>query len=276
MRVLIILAVFFSFQAFANEKFITRIHSVTWSEREDEEHLVKFQNARIGFFYHSNKFQRIFPGELVEVEITKDHKLVSVQTLPDENQISINTPFVTEINYVPTEISGYVEAQKIMDRFRKGFLTTSEAHNRAHVWAFEEFKRSNLLSMKAFLFFSENYIRKFNHKWWFHVAPFVTYIKQDKKIEKILDPTYADRPLSINAWANRLMTKKSLCKVIKKYSQALLPTSTDDCYVLHENMYFWQPKDLEILEYDGISRVNFFNWEIDHSLEEAFGITGTH
>ena len=99
----------------------------------------------------------IFPGELVEVEITKDHKLVSVQTLLDEDQISVNTPFITEIDYVPTEISGYDEAQNIMNRFRKGFLPNSEAHDRAHVWAFEEYKNSNLLSMKAFLFFSEKY-----------------------------------------------------------------------------------------------------------------------
>ena len=52
--------------------------------------------------------------------------------------------------------------------------------------------------------------------------------------------------------------------------------TADDCYVIRENMYFWQPKDLEILESDGIARVNFFDWEVDHSLQEAFGIVGTH
>jgi hypothetical protein len=72
------------------------------------------------------------------------------------------------------------------------------------------------------------------------------------------------------------MTKKSLCKEIDKYSQYLSSTAADDCYVIRENMYFWQPKDLEILESDGIARVNFFDWEVDHSLQEAFGIVGTH
>lgn len=276
MRVLILFAVLFSLQAFANETFISRIYSVTWSNRTSEANLVKFQNARIGFFYHTNKFQGIFPGDLVEVEITDDHKLVSVRTLPEDDQISINTPFVTEIDYVPTEIAGYAEAQNIMNRFRKGFLPNSEAHNRAHVWVFDEYKKSNLLSMKAFVFFSEKYIRKYNHKWWFHVAPLVTYKKSGKNLEKILDPTYADHPLSISKWVNRLTVGHASCQVIEKYSQYITPVTNDDCYVIKENMYFWQPKDLEILERNGIARVNFFEWEIDHSLQEAFGITETH
>jgi len=271
MRVLALLTIFFSLQAFAYEKFVTRIHAVNWSETPREAHLVKFQNARIGFFFHTNKIARFDPGDLVEVEITSENQLISMTSVYDEGEVSVNPPFITDIEYVPTELAGFGEAIDVMDRFRNDSKNNSECYNRAHIWAYEEFQRTKLNSMKAFLFFSDSYIRKYNFKWWFHVAPLVSYKTFGKKIDKILDLQKANWPLSMKQWTNRFMLNNAQCRMIDSYSQYSRPDFKQDCYVIVANMYFWQPKDLEIFESEGVPKVHFFDWEIAHSYQEAFG-----
>lgn len=275
MRVLAFFTVFLSLQAMAYEKFVTRIHAFTWSESPSEAHLIKFQNARVGFFYHTNKTAKVDPGDLVEVEITSENQLISMTPVDDEGEISVNTPFITDIEYVPSELGGFGEATDVMDRFRNDSKTGSECYDRAHIWTYEEFQRSKLYSMKAFLFFSDSYIRKYNYKWWFHVAPLVSYKTLGKKIDKVLDPKYANWPLSMKQWTNRFMQNNARCQQVERYSQYSRPVSVQDCYVIVANMYFWQPKDLEVFDLEGIPKVHFFDWEVNHAYQEAFGIVKT-
>lgn len=272
MKFLIIIVFIFSLDTWANEKFVTRIHSVSWAGLAEEGHLIKFQNARICFFFHTNKLEGISPGELVEVEINKNNELVLIQKLNDMNQVSINTPFVIDIDYVPSLIPSLNDAQIMMERYRKEFTITSEGQDRAHVWVFEDYKRFNIFSMKAFLFLSDDYIRKHRYKWWFHVAPLVKVNIHNKKTEKILDPYHSDKPLSVKNWSHYLMLKNSPCREIDKYSQYSSQTTSGDCYVMKEKMYYRGPTDLMKLEIEGITRVNFFKEEIKKSLEMAFGI----
>jgi hypothetical protein len=272
MRLLTFFIFILSFEALAHEKFITRIHSVSWAGLAEEAHLIKFQNARICFFFHTNKLEGIAPGELVEVEVTKKHELVFIQKLRDENQLSINSPFIVDIDYIPSIIASLDDAQKMIKQFRKDFLTKSGSHDRAHVWAFEEYKRSHTFSMKAFLLVSDDYIRKHRYKWWFHVAPLVSININNKRTEKILDPFHSSKPLSVAKWSNFLLPKNSPCREINTFSHYSLQTSRRDCYVMKENMYFRGPEDLIKLEFVGITRVNFFKEEIKNSLKMAFGI----
>ncbi|MBA2405638.1 MAG: hypothetical protein H0V66_12750, partial [Bdellovibrionales bacterium] len=122
----------------------------------------------------------------------------------------------------------------------------------------------------------EKFIRENNFKWWFHVAPLVNYKQGQQTKKAILDAALSTRPLSLQKWTNKLMQNKAVCQPIERYSQYALSAASEDCQVYLAPMYYWQPKDLENLEYDGVEKVNFFEWEINRSLEQAFGIIGTH
>lgn len=268
-----ILGLLFSTQILAaNEKFITRIHSISWGTKT-EAHLLKFHNARVAFIYDLNKSLPLKSGELVEVEVSPEHRLISLVKVEDnEIPVSVNDPFITDIDYQPTLLSGYQEALSIFKDLRSGILPGSLCYERAHVWAFEEYQRRGLHSMKAFVFFSDNYIRKYTFKWWFHVAPFVTYYKSGVKRERILDRAFATHPVSLKQWTDKFMLNKKSCKVIDKYSSYAGNKTADDCFVMKTNMYYWKPQDLEASEMTGVEKVNFFEWEVAASFQNAFGI----
>ena len=127
----------------------------------------------------------------------------------------------------------------------------------------------SLKSLKAFLFFSDAFIRRSQHKFWFHVSPLFHVLNKQQIVEEvILDKTLSQVPLSVNEWVSKLMNQKIHCPLIKTYREAKVAR---DCALVKTSMYYWQPKDLESLEQERLFRVNFFEFELQTAFGASFG-----
>ena len=76
-------------------------------------------------------------------------------------------------HYTVHQYRKYEQAQALMNDFRRDTLNSSQCYNRAHVWTYEAFKKYNIYMGKMWIFYTDKYIREFNNKWWFHVAPYI-------------------------------------------------------------------------------------------------------
>lgn len=261
MKVFSLLMILFAFNSYAVESFVTRIYSV-------ETDLVKFENARVGIAPKALKLESL-PGELVKVTIADGNQLISLEKLEDLEVINtINSPFIDE-DYRPTILKNFSAAKKMLDNMRDDFVDQTQSYNLAHVWTFEEYKNNQHLSEKAFLFFSDSFIRRTHQKWWFHVSPLMRYKQHQHKVaEVILDKTLRTSPISLGSWSAQLMGEKIHCPVIDRFSQV---KAARDCSILKSNMYYWQPRDLELLEQQQLFRVNFFDFELENAFSASFG-----
>lgn len=261
MKVFSLMMILFAFNSYAVESFVTRIYSV-------ESDLVKFENARVAFAPASLKVGSA-PGELVKVTVAEGNQLVSIEELEDLEVLNtINSPFTDE-DYHPTVLKKFSSAQKMLNGMRGDYVDGTQSWNLSHIWVSEAFKKNQHRSEKAFLFFSESFIRRTNHKWWFHVSPLVKFKNHHRKIEEVvLDKTLRSTPLSLGAWSAQLMGEKIHCPVVTKFSQT---KTARDCSILKSNMFYWRPIDLELLEQERLFRVNFFDFELENAFSASFG-----
>lgn len=262
MKVLGLMTVLFALNAYAHESFVTRIHSV-------DADLVKFQNARVGLSIRPKLIQDKAPGDLVKVTVNEHNQLINLEKLEDlEVPNTINSPFV-DSDFIPSVLPNLAAAQKTLNKMREDFLGDSQSFNLSHIWAYEAYKNDHLYSQKAFMFFSDSFIRRTHHKYWFHVSPLFRYSNQASKVEDvILDKTLSSTPLTVGGWVSQLMKQKIHCPLKKTYLQA---QSARDCAVVKTNMFYWQPKDLEALEQERLFRVNFFDFELETAFGASFG-----
>ena len=74
-----------------------------------------------------------------------------------------------EVFYL-SEYANDSQLSPIFSRQNTRLIQSSQCYDKAHYWSYE-WSRQNLSLGKMFLFFTESYIRRYNYKWWFHVAP---------------------------------------------------------------------------------------------------------
>lgn len=262
MKILGLIIIFFAFNTYAAESFVTRIYSV-------EGDLIKFQNARVGLDYHQKFADAILPGDLVKVTVTEESRVIEIEKLEDlEIPYTINSPFI-DSDYHPTVLTSFSEAQRILNQMRGDFLGVSQSFNLSHIWAHETYKKEKINSQKAFLFFSDAFIRRTQNKYWFHVSPLFHYHTREMKVDEvILDKNLSQAPLTVGGWVSQLMKQKIHCPSKKTFHEA---KEARDCALVKTSMYYWQPRDLEALEQDRLFRVNFFDFELQTAFGASFG-----
>jgi hypothetical protein len=129
--------------------------------------------------------------------------------------------------------------------------------NRAHVWAYEFEKKSQVTSPKIFLFFTPKNSRTGGWwtgvNWWYHVSPMVN---EGGKFY-VMDAGFPDRvktPLLMKDWLAEFTGKDSKCKEIKQgeddliehiWDQSAFPETTRygkyDCYYKITPAGYWIP-----------------------------------
>ncbi len=159
--------------------------------------------------------------------------------------------------YLPSDLGSFENAQSIFGGLHRRFKRRSQCYQRAHVWAYSMHANSNIKSMKVFLFFTEKYVRAYNYKWWFHVAPFV----KAAGVEYVMDRSYTSKPLDMQSWTNEFMKNKAVCPVIRSYSDYSRNEYAAYCFVAKVPMYYYNPVDLQALER---RRVVIENWKTSH------------
>jgi len=274
MKYLALILMFISFSVFAE---IFEVHSVARKESEPGTWIVKFMDGRVGFWKEEDDAlldARKFTRAIIDARLSQDYVLTAVRIVGylDHEMPSIGEKLLPLPPYTPTIYPNYNYATDILYRMRRNWRQDSQCYDKSHVWSYEEAYYGRFMQ-KAFLFFSDSYIGRYNHPWWFHTAPYVLVRLNGETVERMMDPTFAQYPLKMKLWTDLFMKNKAQCKVVEKYSDYSRHPGEDDCYIIKSSIYFWQPKDLEAYETSGVEKKKFIDWEIRHAYKYGFGLT---
>lgn len=267
-----------SFSAHAEAEQL-EIHSTFKSKSLPKTLIVKFIDGRVGYLPTTDTksvLNRVPTQGLVNVVMDEENDIVSMtRALPTNasEERSLEELSAPEANYTPTILASYAVAQNVLDEFDRSWVEGSQCYDRSHKWVYDEYKNYGTKMMKAFIFFSDDYIAREKFPWWFHTAPYVLVRMNYETTERIMDARFSQYPLKLQIWTDLFMKNKAVCKPITKYSEYIGAPHTDDCFLFRGNMFFWQPKDVEALERSGSEKKTFIKWEVDWSYKEGFGIT---
>ena len=148
----------------------------------------------------------------------------------------------------------------------------SQCYNRAHVWAYEIFKKfstsQNKMNLgKVWIFFTQKYIRDYKHKWWFHIAPYTQY--HDSVTTFVMDRSYTKKPVPLREWTNIFMKNDAKCKEVKYYSHYRANQKNESCFIIKSSMYYWQPFNIENLEKGEAEKTRFDITELEKAYKNA-------
>jgi hypothetical protein len=199
-------------------------------------------------------------NHIISLQLTDNKKSFKEGTVTRSNESEFHASFFKKFDHI----------QEVFNRMREDYQEEAQCYNMAHIWAYEEFQRSSLKTMKLFLFFSKKYIRTYKYHWWFHVTP-LTYLKVKRRTYRpyTLDRRYTFIPLEIEEWKNHFIIDQHSCKEITKYAE-YKNNQSEYCFLLPTSMYFWQPKDILNRDRTGFEKTQFIKEEIQHAYLEAF------
>jgi hypothetical protein len=257
------------------ESFKTSIFAIEEAS-DGGEPLVKFTNGRVAFINDNNTLKKVkslpkqawlyistdSEGYLQSLKITTGKELMLETSHEVENSVPES--------FTPTVLKSKSEAIEIFERLNDSYQRQSQCFNRAHVWAYEEFKYNNITSNKTFVFFSSPYIKKHRFVWWFHVAPMMPVKDGSTTKNMVFDVRYSFGPSSIKEWTDLFVYTKKECRKFEKYSEMDRQSEKEDCWVTNTSMYFWHPYNIERLETHGTRPDSFSESEIKSAYREAF------
>jgi hypothetical protein len=265
-------------------RFKTKIHEIDPGQGL-EPHLIKLSNGRVAFIEPDDENMidslktNLSQGEMLEIELDGEQRIVSAQSLERFEAQALQSDsqerFLTykTQQHLPSLLEDRTQVKDIFGRLNPNYDRDSQCYNRAHVWAYEEFSRNGLKSDKAFVFFSNHFIRRTNFWWWFHVAPLLTHKDGAWLEQRVLDHQFSKSPQRIQEWLGQWVKTGRPCEVVRKYSDYAEGQKSDtqiNCYVIKTSMYFWQPRDIERYEKTGELKKQFIPEEIEHAYQEAF------
>lgn len=273
MKNMFFLFAFLSAPVFA-ETLTDKIHSVV--ESSSDAHIVRFEKGRVGFI--SNDLleeMKNNTGAEVQVELDRKSEIrqMTIMKAPAvtydvylKNNLLVDPPV-----FETTVISGQ-KLNEIFNSMNPNFKRLSECSDRAHVWAYDEFKKSGTKSQKAFIFLTASYINRVRFKWWFHVAPMFD-VQTDGGVQKMVtDVMYKDRPVTLKEWTNMMVFSGRDCKMTTKFSEYDVNPQTEDCYMMIDSMYYRLPGDLSAQETAGTYRTEWNDFEVSSARSRAFNV----
>lgn len=243
------------------------VHSV-------EGNLIKLANGRVVFMENNKSLLNTqeMSDKLVEFHVDHESRLLSHKIIGEapENKLLELLEEVTPPAYEPTLIPSLAEAEAIFNRLNTDYKRRSECSDRAHIWAWEEFKNHGIKSEKVFAFFTATYINRTGFKWWFHVAPLITVQTENGPVKMVLDYQFKTRPVPVKEWTDMMVFSKRECKMTKKFSEYDVNPQTEDCYMMIDSMYYRLPGDLHAQELQGQYRISFDPSEVKATYRYAF------
>lgn len=272
----------FSVSAFSTTHITSQIHEIDVGTRIGDEVLVFLKSGDVARLrsFDLRKIEELrslksndewFTFSLDQDRFLEDIEPAYSPVILTEKQLAFQ-----EINYTPTTVANIKTATEYIREARSRVERegVTQCFNRAMVWSYEWWKNHSLRSMKMFIFWPKEYIRKYGFKWWFHVTPYVHVMDSDGVVrEKALDVKWISRPYSMQDWADYHSSKDVKCRVVERYSDyADNPFYSDRCYFIRANMYTWQPADLEMNEAWGYTKKAFNMDEVRAAYLEAFDI----
>lgn len=268
---LFLLVFFFYAQSVLANSFTTTIYSIDYGKKREAD-IVKFENGKVGFLDLASEEMKqslkISWQKNLNIEVTLDKNLniLSVQSINLNTEYDLWEQLSSFANYRPSVLPDTPTALNVLNRMRRDYNPEGQCFSRAHIWSYEEFKRSKLRSMKLFMFFTNRYIRNYRFHWWFHVTPMV-YVG---KIKKTLDRRYTSNPLQTKTWTDVFIKSKRTCPLIKKFDDYANNQEGQDCFLISASMYYFIPRDIEKRDLTGIEKESFVQKEIDRAYRDGF------
>lgn len=265
---LVLTLMLFSTWALA-ENFRDTIHSIDLGKK-GEEHILKFENGRAIFIQEQdlalNKGVDGLIGQYVAVETDEKNSLIYMETLPKEESSKQDSALIkAQKTMTPTVIPNWNQALNIWRGMNRSYKANTECTDRAHVWAYEEWKKHNLYSKKSFLFFTNTYIRNYRFNWWFHVAPYALIREYGKDVEHIFDRKYASMPRHLKEWTDIFIRSRKTCDVTTYRHYRNNRNGPEHCFVVKSDMYYRLPLHVRNLEDRGVVKSQFSSGEVNFS-----------
>lgn len=277
MRVFGLLFCLMSLPTLAMTELTTQIHDIDYGTKPKDEVLVFLTSGHVAKVLPENKvLLSKFALEKTKgkwFKITMDHNRFISGLEP-------TTPFLPAIiknsseqkvrsEYIPTTIASMDLAKKYFREARYN-PKDSQCFNRAMIWSYEWWRDHSLKSNKLLIYFTRNYIRRYNFEWWFHIAPYVHIMDNGKVVERVMDVKYSRGPSEFTRWTNLFMRNDVPCQVITKYSDYADHPYSGECYIQRTNMYTYQPADLQMNEAWGYTKDKFNMDEVRGAYLEAY------
>jgi hypothetical protein len=271
---------FATFASLTARAEVLKVHSSFENHSSPEITIIKLQDGRTAF-WNRKEISNVTLSELkthkglIQVDLDESHKVLGLNLIEgfvDEPRLTMRDNILLNQTYQPSILASYQVAQDTINSFSRGAIDGSQCYDKAHRWVYDEHMAYSTKLMKVFLFFSDAYIARTNHPWWFHTAPFAYVRMNNETTERVMDPTFFQHPLKFKIWTDIFMKNKVECKSINKYSEYSKAPNTNDCFIQRVSMYFWQPRDLEAFENTGALKTNFVPWEIDWAYQHGFGM----
>ena len=197
----------------------------TTKEHEDHTFAIEFDEQ-------TNEVQSFVPVDKEEVSAPKEEIDFTALYIDDRDK--------PEVFYL-SEYQSEADLFRTFSRQNTNINHEAQCFDKAHYWS-HEWARQNLSSGKLFLFFTESYIRRYNYKWWFHVAP--TFQVNPGQV-RVMDPIFARSPLAIQDWTNLFVQSKAKCPSINHYNEYYHNQQTRDCYVRHTSKFYYHPSTIQ-------------------------------
>ncbi len=175
----------------------------------------------------------------------------SVEILSRENKLSIGL-LTEQVHIDPIVATSKSDLFNIFDSVYPykyySYDVNDDCFNRAHFWSrtYEHnlsSKNQRMGTDKVFIFFSQAYTKKYDHNWWYHVAPMVYY--QNTNFPYVIDPTFIDDPLSLQQWLEAFdPNTDGRCIEINSLEEYMFYNSRPVCMYLRTSMFSYIPSDL--------------------------------
>lgn len=263
-KILITLSLAMLTTAALAERIQSHIHEIDPGEN-GEDHLIKLTNGRVIFVDAAEKSlldADVMEGRKVEVEVDKKSRLKSITSLPDEPMPEETEPPMSEERHEETTVlSSEAEAKRIFNGMNRTYYRRTECTDRAHVWAYEEWKKHNLHSRKVFLFFTNTYIRRYNYHWWFHVSPYTLVGDQ----ERVLDRRFTRTPYSMKNWTDVFIYSRRSCPATTYRHYRQNKNGPEHCFIVKTSMYYRLPLHVRAMEDRGVVKTSFRRGEVNFS-----------
>ncbi len=254
----------------------SEIFEIDYAQSLSEDHLVLLTNGLVvklpqedsndlPQIHKMKNSSRLYRFSLDSNRYIKKFETVEFQDQLASSKIKLQQPSP----YIPTTIESLSVARKYF-REARYHSKESQCFNRAMVWSFEWWREHSLKSNKILIYFTRNYIRRYDFEWWFHIAPYVHVMDNDKIVERVMDRKYTNGPLDFQSWTNIFMRNNPECPVITQFSEYADYPYSGDCFIQRTNMYTYQPADLQMNEAWGYTKENFDIKEVKQAYFEAF------
>lgn len=184
----------------------------------------------------------------------RDFVIVGVEVLSRENKLTsglLYTPSKGSELLILDTVDEVIDLFESLYHYSQNFYDVNDnCFNRAHYWArskqYQQFKRGfNQRTEKAFIFFSRAYIEKYDHNWWYHVAPMIYLNTDSEKLPVVFDPTFIEQPVTLEGWLSMFDSNTDgKCERINSLNDYYRNNHRPVCMYIVSSMYSYVPSDL--------------------------------